>query len=108
LESAICLSLGHLGWLAGEQMRTGVGIDRFFGGAFEIVTLLANELQKIGDVTYHFWEARSAPNDHLSITPHASFRIAYFEDYLVIRSWRFGGKVAVANAISPSYSREPR
>jgi len=96
LESAICVSLSHLGKLAGDQMRRGAGIDRLFGGAFEIVTLRADQLQKIGDVAYHFWEARSAPNAQVTITLHASLRIAYFEDYLVIRKLEFGGEVANA------------
>ncbi len=50
LESAICVSLSHLGKLAGDQMRRGAGIDSFFGGAFEIVTRRVGQLQKIGDV----------------------------------------------------------
>jgi len=94
LQEAICLSLGYLGKLAGDQMRKGAGVDEFYGGAFEIATLLADQLQKIGDVTYHFWEARSAPNAQVTIKVHASLRIAYFEDYLVIRKLKFAGEVA--------------
>ena len=96
LEEAICHSLGHLGKLTGDQMRSGAGINSFFGGAFEIVTLLAGQVQKIGDVAYHFWGAGSAPNAQVTITLHASLRIAYFEDYLVIRKLEFGGEVADA------------
>ncbi len=107
LESAICVSLSHLGKLAGDQMRSGAGIASFFGGAFEIVTLLADQLQKIGDVTYHFWEARSAPNAQVTITFHASLRIAYFEDYLVIRKLEFGGEVADAIGADEVYVIRP-
>lgn len=107
LQEAICLSLGHLGKLAGDQMRSGAGIDSFFGGAFEIVTLLAGQLQKIGDVAYHFWEATSAPNAQVTITFHASLRIAYFEDYLVIRKLEFGGEVADAIGADEVYVIRP-
>ena len=108
LESAICLSLGHLGKLAGDQMRSGAGIERsFFGGAFEIVTLRAGQLQKIGDIAYHFWEARSAPNAQVTITFHASLKIAYFEDYLVIRKLEFGGEVAEAIGADEVYVIRP-
>ena len=107
LELAICLSLGHLGKLAGDQMRRGAGLDSYFGGAFEIATLLAGQLQKIGDVAYHFWEARSAPNAQVAITPHASLRIAYFEDYLVIRKLEFGGEVANAIGADEVYIIRP-
>lgn len=94
IESVVCLSLGILGKLAGDQMRSSAGIVSFFGGAFEIVTLLAGQLKKIGDVAYHFWQARSAPNAQVEITLRALLRIAYFEDYLVIRKLEFGGEVA--------------
>ncbi len=107
LEEAICLSLGHLGKLAGDQMRKGAGIDEFYGGAFEIATLLADQLQKIGDVAYHFWEARSAPNAQMTITCHVSLRIAYFEDYLVIRKLEFGGEVADAIGANEVYVIRP-
>ena len=107
LESAICLSLIHLGKLAGDQMRSGAGIDRLFGGAFEIATLRADQLQKIGDVAYHFWEARSAPNAQVTITPHASLKIEYFEDYLVIRKLEFGGEVADAIGADEVYVIRP-
>lgn len=93
LESAICHALAHLGRLAGDQIRLGFGIDHFYGGAFEVATLLGGQLQKIGDVTYHFWEARSAPNSQLTIIFHTSLRIAYFEDYLVIRKLEYGGNI---------------
>jgi hypothetical protein len=77
-------------------MRSGSGIDRFFGGAFEIVTLRAGQLQKTGDVAYHFWEAMGAPNAEVTITLHASLKVSYFEDYLVVRKLEFGGEVADA------------
>ncbi len=107
LQEAICLSLGYLGKLAGDQMRKGAGVDEFYGGAFEIATLLADQLQKIGDVTYHFWEARSAPNAQVTITFHASLRVAYFEDYLVIRKLEFGGEVADAIGADEVYVIRP-
>jgi hypothetical protein len=91
LESAICMTLARLGLLAGDQMRTGAGIERLFGGAFEIATLLAGELRKVGDVTYHFWQVRNGLNGQAMIAFHAALRIDYFEDYLVIRKLEFGG-----------------
>lgn len=88
-ESAICQALAHLGKLAGDQLRLSLGVDLFFGGGFEIATFLDGQLQKIGDVSYHFWEARSAPNSQLTITFHILLRVTYFEDYLVIRKIEF-------------------
>lgn len=98
LESVICLSLAHLGKLAGDQIRKSAGINEFYGGAFEIASLLAGHLKKIGDVAYHFWEARLAQNAQVTITFHISLKIDYFEDYLIIRKLEYGNEIA-ANTV---------
>lgn len=95
-EYALCLTLSHLARLAGDQIRTGAGISRLFGGAFEIVTLMNDQLQKVDDVAFHFWEARRQQNNHITITFNTVLKVAYFEDYLVIRKLEFGGEVANA------------
>ena len=95
-EYALCLTLSHLARLAGDQIRTGAGISRLFGGAFEIVTLLNDHLQKLDDVAFHFWEARRQQSNHIEITFNTALKVTYFEDYLVIRKLAFGGEVAHA------------
>jgi hypothetical protein len=96
LEAAICASLSHLGRLSGDQMRNGSGLDRFYGGGFELVTFLDGELRKIGDTAYHFVGATKSIGGQVTVTFHASIWVSYFEDYLLIRKLRFGGDVANA------------
>jgi hypothetical protein len=85
----------------------GEGLDSSHGGAFEIVTLLTGELKKVGDVAHHFWEARNTPDGQMTITFHVSLKIEYFEAYLVIRKFEFGGEVANTITINERYIIRP-
>jgi hypothetical protein len=108
MEMAICQSLGFLAKLTGDQIRTGVGIDEtFFGGAFELATMFRGQIQKVGDISYHFWEARSEPSGDISMMPHVALKVEYFEDYLIIRKVSFGGQVADALGANEIYIIRP-
>ena len=91
-ENALLLSLSHLGMLAGDQMLKGKGIQELFGGAFECATFLQGRLQKVSDISYHLWHAQLNGSGKTTVGMHATFKIGYFEDYLLIRKLSYGGK----------------
>ena len=83
-EKAIITSLSIISQLTGHQMRTGAGLPMFYGGGFELVTLLDGELQKIDDIIYHFWIVKRLPDGKIRITFQATLKVAYYQDFLVI------------------------
>lgn len=93
LEKAIVLSLSHLTTLVGDQLRRGSGVKLLYGGGFEVATLLGNQIQKITNVTFHFWSATKNDQSELQVTFRFALKVSYFEDYLVLRRFQIAGPV---------------
>lgn len=106
IEGAIMSALGGLVRLSGDQLRASAGITLGYGGIFEIVTRLNDKLQKIGDIAYHFWQAKSAPNNRVTIKNHATIKVDYFEDYLVVTKLGYGSDTELTETESNIRLRE--
>jgi hypothetical protein len=106
LEKAICHTLGHVAKLAGDQMRASAGVEEYFGGAFELATLLEGRLQKIC-ATYNFFEARRNRSGEIVVTLHSALCVSYLEDYLVIRKLEFGGDLPNSISVDAVYVIRP-
>jgi len=89
-EASIMTTISHLTRLAGDQIRSGVGLEAAFGGAFELATIISGRIEKVKDIGYHFLEARCPDNKEVFFTPYVTLKICYFEDYLVVRKLDYG------------------
>jgi hypothetical protein len=87
---AITRALIVAGHLLQLELNTGSTLLQYYGGGYEVATLVGGRLQKIGDVTYLFWivDATRDPM-HLS-NPYHAVRIEYRNDVLVLRTARIG------------------
>lgn len=107
LEKAIVLSLSHLTTLVGDQLRRGSGVKLLFGGGFEVATLLGNQIQKITNVTFHFWSATKNDQSELQVTFRFAIKVSYFEDYLVLRRFQIAGPGPTATVTDEVYIVRP-
>lgn len=89
LDKSLLTTLAHLSKMAGDQMRTSAGVSELFGGAFECAAYFDGRLQKLSDVTYHFWDASLTASGETKIGMHAIFKVKYVDDLLLIRKVSF-------------------
>jgi hypothetical protein len=83
---AIAEALAMAARLSGDQMRCGSGLQDFYGGGFEIATLIGETITKVGEIAYHLWEAGPTNGGQIRITPYAVQRYSYDADLLHIRN----------------------
>jgi hypothetical protein len=74
-------------------MATLTNLKAFYGGGYEIATVLDQKFAKLNDVTYLFWRAdRDSKGVRIGRLPVRACRYSYHNDMLVIRSAKFEDK----------------
>lgn len=82
-----CLTI--CGWLFNYEMSVSENLFYFYGGAYEIATLVEGRFQKINDITYLAWII-----ENIDIAPklnlvNQGFKLAYIDDLLCIHTINF-------------------
>ncbi|HUV88104.1 MAG TPA: hypothetical protein VMY80_00495 [Anaerolineae bacterium] len=113
LEQSLGYGLYLTGTFLNLEQVTGESLTRYYGGGYEIASLMGDKFGKRGDVTYIFWRARADDgNPRLYKQPSRLFRYAYEGDLLVIRAFAFEGSPPAPTArddlhyVTPVY-RDP-
>jgi hypothetical protein len=84
-----CLTI--CGWLFNYEMSVSENLWNYYGGAYEIATLVEGRFQKINDITYLAWiieDIDTAPKLNLV---NQGFKLAYIDDLLCIHTINFDG-----------------
>jgi hypothetical protein len=84
-------------FLAGQQMRMAAGVWEQFGGGFEVITVDAGRITKVGDTTHFFMDVSFGENSALRIQLRRALRFSYLEDLLLIDSLVLAVALEVAN-----------
>ncbi|MGH8729306.1 MAG: hypothetical protein ACREV9_14400 [Burkholderiales bacterium] len=93
VEQSVGFGLQLTGILLNVEIATLKNLSNFYGGGYEIATLLNGKFAKLDDVTYLFWTAYVDSKEvRISRLPVRACRYAYHEDMLLIRSARFEDK----------------
>jgi hypothetical protein len=86
LEEAVGNALAITTHMTGFEKTTGSNLLYYYGGGFEILSLVQNKFKKFGDITYLIWLARQT-NDvswELSL-PVTCIKYSYDNDILLIK-----------------------
>jgi hypothetical protein len=89
LESAVVKTLARSSVFLQHEMMTNNSLLNFFGGGYEIATLVNGKFQKVGDITYVFWQVQKIGDTIQVLFPIAVFKYEYLNDILLIRSAHF-------------------
>lgn len=87
-EEAVVKTLVLTGILLHLEIGTRESLRTFYGGGYELASLIGRGFSKIDDVTYVFWYARVRSEGVQLNIPHAYLKFAYKDDALLIRSFR--------------------
>ncbi|WP_157572494.1 hypothetical protein [Nevskia soli] len=92
LATAISTSLFTTGLMlrAEASAASSSSLLGFFGGGYELATFFDGRFQKIGNVTYVFWEARISNLGVTISSPLLALKQEYFNEILLIHSIEFG------------------
>ena len=72
------------------ELATLDSLLNYYGGGYEIASMIEGRFQKLDDVAYVFWTARVADREvRIGQVPRHAFSYAYSEDILTIRSISF-------------------
>lgn len=88
LEKAVSIAMSLSSQLMGKQMRTSAGLDEFYGGGFEIATILNGEIRKVDEISYHFLDVTLDKDDEMTISFKRTLKFCYCENLLFIRILR--------------------
>ncbi|MDD2542607.1 MAG: hypothetical protein PHH28_16435, partial [Desulfuromonadaceae bacterium] len=90
LERSIATSLLVSTDFIGNELVSGEGLLRYFGGGIELISLVNGRFQKIGEITYILWLADEDQNGNVSIrTPEIAIKVSYIDEYMLLRVARF-------------------
>jgi hypothetical protein len=88
LGEAVLKTLLLTGLLLHLEIGTRENLRTFYGGGYELASLIRGRFSKIDDVTYVFWSADVRSEGVWLNMPHAYLKFAYKDDALLIRSLR--------------------
>jgi hypothetical protein len=93
VEQSVGIGLQLSGGLLSFEIATLQNLSDFYGGGYEIATVLNQKFGKLNDVTYLFWRADiDSKGVRIGRLPVRVCRYAYHKDMLVIRSVKFEDK----------------
>jgi hypothetical protein len=107
LPLATCAVASCVGIALGEQMRLRSGLDLYYGGGFEILTLDNGKISPI-EITFLFIDVSRTAHS-INMTFHAILKTGYRNDVLIVRKAsliNFGTEVQMPNEVyilSPFY-----
>ena len=85
-SNAFSKALVLTGLLLSLEIGTRENLLSFYGGGYELASLIGGRFAKIDDVTYVFWSAEVRSESVQLNSPHAFLKYAYRDDALLIRS----------------------
>lgn len=86
LWEAYLLGLITSGFMLRMEMQTCKSLLQYYGGGYEILSLVGENFQKLGDATFVFWEATiEGDKVRFTLLPR-SFRYSYQGDVLLIQT----------------------
>jgi len=87
---AIGKTLVLSGYIIGNEIGTLSNLSSFYGGGFELVSIVKGKFEKIGDITYIFWVVDDLSKDGLKFRVHPlAIKFHYSNDVLLIRRTEF-------------------
>lgn len=91
LECAVACGLMLTGVLTTEELISKRSLERYYGGGFEVCSLVRGRFSKVGDITYLWWILEARGGGQFGLTkPRCIHKYDYVEDFLVVRSIDFG------------------
>ncbi len=94
VNKAVGYGLTLSGSLLNIEIATLENLKDFYGGGYEISTVLNKKFAKVDDITYLFWQTGIDGKGDFGISriPVRAFRYSYHNDILLIRSVKFQDK----------------
>ena len=90
VDDAASFALMLSGMLLNTELGTLESLRSYYGGGYEIAGLVYGRFQKVDQITYVFWVARSFDAGvEISQSPRQAFSYGYSEDLLTIQSVSF-------------------
>jgi hypothetical protein len=94
-DNVVIESLTICGWLFSYEMSTSKSLLNFYGGAYEIATLVEGRFQKLNDLTYLAWVIENIDTDPKVNLVQKGFKLAYIDDLLCIYTLNFDGLIEI-------------
>ena len=108
LEVSISLTLSLSGILLNTELATLRSLQNFYGGGYEIATIVNGKFRKLDEIVYIFWIARiSEKGVHISQIPRHAMSFVYVDDILIIRSVSFNETKDRVSMSQSGYSVPP-
>lgn len=90
LDESLGFALELTGVSIGLEQLTGEQLTKHYGAGYEIASLMGGKFEKMGDVTYIYWQCLAHDgNPRVNKQPLRVYRYAYIDDMLVIRAFSF-------------------
>lgn len=100
LLKTIGSALGMTGYTLGREFTNLDSLmNKLYGAGFEVVSYEGGKLQKIGDLTYLFWNAQQDEKGWAISLPIAAINFSYRADLLLIRVIRLESQSAAKPSI---------
>lgn len=88
-QEAIVRALMVAGYLLQPELNNYSSLRKYYGGGYEIATLVDGKLNKVSDVTYLFWFVDATGKSPQFYNPYHTFKFEYRKDFLLFRTARF-------------------
>jgi hypothetical protein len=88
----------------GDEQNTRGNLAGFYGGGFEIVHITDGKFEKLGDVTYLFWQINIISPDQFMVAPQIVAKFSYHKDILIVSRFDLATNVEEIRKIAPSWS----
>jgi hypothetical protein len=100
LEQSLGFALHLTGTFLNLEQLTAESIVKYYGAGYEIASLMGENFEKMGNVTYIFWTALAHDGKpRLNKHPTRLFRYAYIADLLVVRAFTFEPSVTTRDEL---------
>jgi len=102
---AIVRALTMVGHFLQVELNSRSTLLQYYGGGYEVATIVNGKFQKIGNVTYNFWLIDARDKDVKISIPYHIVKLEYLEDALIVltartgRDSKFDGEVHVIDSI---------
>ena len=84
LERAIVSALMITGVLTNEELLTQSNLASFYGGGYEVCSLVQRKFTKISDITYLWWTLQTTKQGYALSQPRCALKYQYYGDLLAV------------------------
>lgn len=108
LQLAVTFAFGLTGNLLALELATRKSLQNFYGGGYEIASLVSGKFEKVSNVTYLFWAAEvSDTGARISQLPMHVMSFCYQGDILTIRSIYFSDPARNVSTYQANFAIRP-